>query len=103
MHFLLLLTMILPTLQPQEIPFDAAGSCHFFVPGPALPFVATPAALALYDTAIPRCLTVLQGLAAVHHGLDRLQVFTDQTKPEALWFLEDGSGGAITALLPSDY
>ena len=38
-----------------------------------------------------------------HGGIDYLQVFTDPAKPEALWFIEDGPGGAITALLPSDY
>jgi hypothetical protein len=95
--------MILPTLQPQEISFDAPDSQHFFVPRPDLPFVATPAALALYGDAIPRCLAILQGLAALHRGLDRLQVFTDPSKTEALWYIEDGPGGAITALLPSDY
>ena len=38
-----------------------------------------------------------------HQGLDYLQVFHDETKPENLWFIEDGPGGAITALLPSDH
>ncbi len=36
-------------------------------------------------------------------GLDYLQVFDDSDKAEALWFIEDDAGGAITALLPSDY
>ena len=38
-----------------------------------------------------------------HHGLDYLQVFKADDKPEDLWFIEDGEGGCITALLPSDY
>ncbi len=54
------------------------------------------------DTIIA-CLTHLQELAAVHHGLDYLQVFIDADRSEPLWFIEDGEGGAITALLPSDY
>lgn len=49
------------------------------------------------------CLTILQRLAKEHEGIDYLQVFTDSSKPEPLWFIEDGDGGAITALLPSDY
>lgn len=95
--------MKLPTLQPQEIPFDHAESVNYFRPSADKPIVATPAAIEQYGEAIPVCLTILQGLAAVHDGLDRLQVFKDPEKPEALWFLEDGPGGAITALLPSDY
>jgi hypothetical protein len=95
--------MKLPTLQPQEIPFDDEESINLFLPSKAKPLVATPAALELYADAIPACLTILQALAAVHHGIDRLQVFQDPDKSEALWFIEDGPGGAITALLPSDY
>lgn len=41
--------------------------------------------------------------AEQHGGIDYLQVFEDESKSEALWFIEDGPGGAITALLPSDY
>ncbi|HEX3146518.1 MAG TPA: hypothetical protein VHR66_00350 [Gemmataceae bacterium] len=73
------------------------------MPSSETPFVATPAAVDLYGEVIPRCLTVLQGLATVHQGIDWLHVFKDPEKPEALWFIEDGPGGAITALLPSDY
>jgi len=32
-----------------------------------------------------------------------LQVFEDSSRSEPLWFIEDGTGGAITSLLPSDY
>jgi len=96
--------MILPSLKTQEIPFDHAESDRRFLPSHAKPFVATPAALEAYGPDVIRqCLASLQKLALVHGGLDRLQVFTDPSKPEALWFIEDGPGGAITALLPSDY
>jgi len=95
--------MSFPTLKPQEIPFDHADSSCLFRPSRDKPFLATPAALSLYGDAIPACLASLQTLALVHNGLDYLQVFTDPEKAEALWFIEDGPGGAITALLPSDY
>lgn len=92
-----------PILKTQEIPVDHADSCCFFQPGPRKPFVATPAAIALYGDEILPCLRLLQGKAAEHRGLDYLQVFEDPAKREPLWFIEDGEGGAITALLPSDY
>ena len=91
------------TLKAQEIPFDHPDSRYCFQPSPQKPFLATPAAIALYADAIPRCLAQLQALAQLHGGLDYLQVFTDPGKAEALWFIEDDDGGAITALLPSDY
>ena len=94
---------MIPTLKPQEIPFDHADSCCMFQPGPAKPFLATPAAIALYGDTILPCLLELQTVAAIRHGLDYLQVFEDPSKREPLWFIEDGEGGAITALLPSDY
>jgi hypothetical protein len=95
--------MTLPTLKPQEIPFDDPGSDCFFLPNEKKPFLATPAALAAYSDMVFPCLAALQRLAREHDGIDYLQVFTDSSKPEALWFIEDGDGGAITALLPSDY
>jgi hypothetical protein len=95
--------MPLPTLKPQEIPFDHPDSCNFFRPSDKKPFLATPAALAAYGDVIFPCLGLLQRLAKEHEGIDYLQVFTDPSKPEVLWFIEDGEGGAITALLPSDY
>jgi hypothetical protein len=49
------------------------------------------------------CLDVLQRLADEHQGLDYLQVFESAEHSENLWYIEDGQGGAITALLPSDY
>lgn len=94
---------MMPTLKPQVVPFDDPASVWRFVPAADLPLLATPAALALYGDVIPECLTNLQALAAIHSGIDYLQVFTDSEKVEALWFIEDGPGGAITALLPSDH
>jgi hypothetical protein len=49
------------------------------------------------------CLRVLRQKADENAGLDYLQVFEDESKRENLWFMEDGPGGAITALLPSDH
>lgn len=75
-----------------------------FIPGPDKPLVATPAAIALYShEVIVACWQLLRRKAEENHGLDYLQVFVDETKSENLWFMEDGPGGAITALLPSDY
>ena len=95
--------MPLPTLKPQEVPFDHPASCNFFPPSDKKPFLATPAALAAYSDVIFPCLATLQRLAKEHNGIDYLQVFLCPGKPEPLWYIEDGEGGAITALLPSDY
>lgn len=93
-----------PIHNPQGIPLTDPRSHYLFMPSPDKPFVATPAALALYGPEkILACLTRLQVKARLHKGLDYLQVFTDPGKPEPLWFIEDDGGGAITALLPSDY
>jgi hypothetical protein len=92
-----------PTLKPQDVPFDDPASVCLFQPSATKPFVATTAALAAYGDVIFPCLTRLQELAKEHDGIDYLQVFTDSSKPEPLWFIEDGGGGAITALLPSNY
>lgn len=95
---------LLPELKPQEIPLDHPDSVNMFVPRPDKPFVATPAALDLYSRdVIIACWQVLRQRAEQHGGLDYLQVFQDDSRPENLWFIEDGPGGAITALLPSDY
>jgi hypothetical protein len=95
--------MPMPVLKTQEIPFDHPDSTCMFQPSPEKPFLATPAAIALYRDQIHRCLTQLQELARRYGGLDYLQVFEDPNKAEPLWFIEDGDGGAITGLLPSDY
>lgn len=97
-------TRPLPSLKTQEIPFDDPASVWRFLPSENKPFLATPAAIEMYGAAIIwTCLMQLQSLARAMNGLDYLQVFEDITKTEALWFIEDGEGGAITALLPSDY
>ena len=91
-------------LKRQEIPFtDPASNC-FFRSSADKPFLATPVALEVYgEEQIFRCLGYLRGQAEIHNGLDYLQVFECPGKSEPLWFIEDGPGGAITALLPSDY
>jgi hypothetical protein len=95
--------MKMPILKIQEIPFDHPESTYMFQPGPEKPFLATPAAIAIYREQIHACLTQLQSLAQEKQGLDYLQVFDDPDKSEPLWFMDDGDGGAITALLPSDH
>ena len=98
------MTSSLPTLKTQEIPLDSPESSNMFWPAPDKPLVATPAAIEMYShETIVGCWRVLQQLAHEHQGLDYLQVFEDASKDENLWFIEDGEGGAITALLPSDY
>lgn len=92
------------TLKPQEIPLDHPDSCNRFNPSGAKPFLATPAALdAFGQQTIVQCLGVLQTEARKHKGIDYLQVFEEAGTDRRLWFIEDGPGGAITALLPSDY
>ncbi len=91
-------------LKPQEIPYDGSESCWMFTPTPTKPFVATRVALEKFGGGvILACLLQLQELARRHEGLDYLQVFEGPGKDETLWFIEDGEGGAITALLPDDY
>jgi hypothetical protein len=94
----------LPRLKPQEIPLDDPDSNNMFRPGPDKPFVATPAAIEAYShEVIVACWKLLREKAEEHGGIDYLQVFEDESKSEGLWFIEDGPGGAIIALLPSDY
>ncbi len=96
--------MPLLSLKPQEVPLDHSASQNAFRPHAAKPFLATPAAIKAFGTEeIVRCLGVLQEKARQHGGLDYLQVFEDAETQQRLWFIEDGDGGAITALLPSDY
>ena len=96
--------MPLPQLKPQEIPLDHPDSTNMFQPSAEKPLVATRAAVEMYThEVIVLCWGVLQDNARQYDGLDYLQVFQDDTKSEPLWFIEDGEGGAITALLPSDY
>jgi hypothetical protein len=94
----------LPTLKSQEIPLNHPDSICMFAPSPEKPFLATPAAIEMYSNdVILACWRILRQKAEQHRGIDYLQVFEDDGKPENLWFIEDGEGGAITALLPSDY
>lgn len=93
-----------PRLKKQEVPLDHPDSINMFRPSADKPLLATPPAIELYThEVILACLRTLMAKAVRHNGLDYLQVFEDQSKPESLWFIEDGEGGAITALLPSDY
>ena len=95
----------MPVLQQQEIPHDHPESCNMFRPSSEKPFLVTPAAIEAYQhEVIFRCLKVLQEQAERFQGIDYLQVFKspEPSKPD-IWFMEDGAGGAITALLPSDY
>ncbi len=91
------------TLQPQEPPLNHVDSCNRFQPSPNKPFLATPGVIARFghDTIID-CLIQLQRQAQLHEGIDYLQVF-ESVDGDRLWFIEDGEGGAITALLPEDY
>jgi hypothetical protein len=92
------------TLKAQEIALDDPQSNYMFWPSSGKPFLATPAAISAFGTeTIVQCLGVLQTQARRQKGLDYLQVFEDPTSKKRLWFIEDGPGGAITALLPSDY
>jgi len=94
-----------PHLKPQEIPLDHPDSNNMFQPGPEKPLVATPAAIEAHTLeVILACHAVLRQKADEHSGLDYLQVFNfrSESSPD-LWFIEDGPGDAITALLGSDY
>lgn len=92
------------TLRPQEIAIDDPRSCYTFQPSAEKPFVATPAAIEQFgESAIIDCLRFLQSKALTCQGLDYLQVFEITGENAHLWFIEDGDGGAITALLPDDY
>ena len=92
------------TLQPQEIPFDHPDSVYMFQPTPEKPFVATPGAIETFThDVIVACWLVLRSLADEHEGIDYLQVFTRENDQQRIWFMEDGDGGAITALRPEDY
>ena len=91
-------------LKNQEIPFDDPRSNYTFSPKASKPFVATSHAVAVFgESTILARLRELQALARTHNGLDYLQVFTSNGNGADLWFIEDGEGGAITALLPEDY
>lgn len=89
--------------KPQEISLDDPSSTFMFLPIKK-PFVVTAAvATAIPEAVVVACLHQLMWFADKHRGLDYLQSFTVQGSAESLWFIEDGDGGAITALFPSDY
>ena len=91
-------------LKKQEVPFGHEDSMYMFVPSGKKPFVATRLAVDVFgETVILAKLRELQALARKHEGLDYLQVFKNGDGGKDLWFIEDGEGGAITALLPEDY
>jgi hypothetical protein len=93
-----------PSLRDQETPPDGRHSVCSFQPGPEKPFVITSGALEMYGKAtVLECLQVLQDAAKQHDGLEKGQAFEDPERPQPLWFIEDGRGRAITALLPSEY
>ena len=91
------------THKTQEIPFDHPDSKYMFEPSAEKPFLATPGAIEMYREKIQEFLGSLQKKALENNGLDYMQVFEDPSKPEALWIIENDDGGAITALLPSEY
>ncbi len=89
--------------KPQEIPLDDPRSTYMFFPI-SKPFVVTRAVHEVLPQAVVlACFHQLTWFAEKHHGLDYLQVFKVKGFREPLWFIEDGDGGAITALFPSDY
>lgn len=89
-------------LKPQEISLDDPRSKYYF---DTQPFVATRNALDKYGVEIiGSCLFYLQEQAKQYNGLDYLQVFEDkESRRPNLWFIDDGEGGATTAILPEDY
>ncbi len=91
-------------LRTQEIKLSDPRSRYTFVPSRNKPFVATRAAVNTFGAELVcQGLRVLQERARRERGLDYVQVFDVDGKDQPLWFIEDGPGGAITALLPSDY
>ncbi len=92
------------TRQPQEIPFDHPDSCHMFRASEEKPLVATPGAIEEFShVTILACWKLLMDLATENLGLDYLQVFVRESDGAKLWYIEDGDGGAITALKPDEY
>lgn len=96
--------MSLPKLKIQEIPCDHPDSNCQFIAGPDKPLLSTPAAIEMHShETVLACYLVLRQVAKQMDGIDYLQVFEDESKAEDRWFIEDGEGGAITGMLPSDY
>ena len=94
----------LPKLKRQEIPFDHPDSFNRFQASPDKPLLATPSAIEVHSLeTILACHQLLMHEAQKHDGIDYLQVFVSDQDIENLWFIEDGPGGAVTALLPFEY
>lgn len=92
------------SLQPQEIPFDHPDSFNMFQPSAEKPLVATQGAIEEFShETVLACWRVLVDLAIEKNGIDSLQVFRRVKDGERLWLIEDGEGGAITALTPDEY
>ncbi|QEG20997.1 hypothetical protein [Mariniblastus fucicola] len=88
----------------QEIEFSDKRSSWRFTPSDRKPFLITPGAEQAIGIGLAyECLTRLHGLAKLHNGIDYMQKFEILESDITVWFIEDGDGGAITALLPSEY
>lgn len=93
----------LPRLSPQRNPFGHPDSKHHFRAEAPHSFEITTGARELYgELIIFGCLNMLHAWAIEQDGLDGRQVFQDDSKLEPLWIIEDGDGGTVTALLPSE-
>ena len=82
------------------LPQEQEGKCIF-----DSQFVATRNAIDKFgETVIVAAHIILLKAVKQKGGLDYLQVFEDiEKKRPPLWFIDDGDGGATTALLPEDY
>jgi hypothetical protein len=88
----------------QEVPLNSPASCYRFSCFGDKPVVVSKAAHEHFGPQIiSACFLELQAFAVAKDGLDYLQVFYISDSIEPLWIIEDGAGGAITALLPGDY
>lgn len=88
----------------QEVLFDDTRSNCQFLPQEKKPFLITSGAeRAIGHELAFECLTRLRALAMLHDGIDYLQTFLILEQRITVWFIEDGPGGAITALLPDEY
>ena len=90
-------------LIPQLPPIDHPNSCNRFRPGPHKLFVTTRGAIDRFSQeTVVACLRILQEKAEEHDGIAYLQVF-ESADGDQLWFIEDGGGSVIIALLPGEY
>jgi hypothetical protein len=88
----------------QEVDFDDDRSICDFRPGEGKPFLITRGVQDEFGISLPsECLSRLMAMASLHDGIDYLQVFEIPELDQKIWLIDDGDGGAITALLPSEY